>query len=431
MEEVKQYNLVVIGGGPAGMAAALAAKKDGVEDILILERDKYIGGILPQCIHNGFGLEYFGEELTGPEYAYKFIERLQDSNIKVKKGTMVVNITENKEITALNNEDGLLQIKADAIILAMGCRERTRENIKIPGDRPAGIFSAGTAQRYTNIEGYMPGKEVIILGSGDIGLIMARRMKLEGANVKAVLEIMPYSSGLVRNKVQCLDDFDIPLKLKHTITDINGKERVKEVTVAKVDEKMNVIPDTEEVITCDTILLSVGLIPENELSKSMGFSLHSVTGGPIVNEARETEIEGVFACGNVLHVHDLVDWVTKESELAGKSVAKYLTGKRSYRENPIKLEPGKNVSYIVPYKIDFIDFERKRIKLFLRADKPLENVDINIIHDNKILLKYKKDIVTPGEMITVNLPEALIKNKMGKIKISINKREEGDGSVQN
>src|SRR6056297_349418 len=299
--------MIVIGAGPAGIAAALEAEKNGIEDIIILERDKYIGGILPQCIHNGFGLEYFGEELTGPEYAYKFIEELNKSNIKIKKGTMVVNITKEKEITALNSDDGLLQIKADAIILAMGCRERTRENIKIPGDRPAGIFSAGTAQRYTNIEGYMPGKEVIILGSGDIGLIMARRMKLEGANVKAVLEIMPYSSGLVRNKVQCLDDFDIPLKLSHTVTRIEGKNRLKRVEIAQVDENLNVIDSTRRWESCDTLLLSVGLIPENELSKSIGLNLHPVTGGVFVNENRETNINGVFAAGNVLHVHDLVD----------------------------------------------------------------------------------------------------------------------------
>src|SRR6056297_2064322 len=304
---MKNYNMIVIGAGPAGMAAALEAKNNGLDKILIIERDKYLGGILPQCIHNGFGLEYFGDELTGPEYAHKFIERLKNSNIEVMKETMVLDITNNKNITAVNKEKGVLRLKSKTIILAMGCRERTRENIIIPGDRPSGILSAGTAQRYTNIEGYIPGKEIIILGSGDIGLIMARRMKLEGANVKAVLEIMPYSSGLVRNKVQCLDDFDIPLKLSHTVTRIEGKNRLERVEIAQVDEKLNVIDSTRRWESCDTLLLSVGLIPENELSKSIGLNLHPVTGGVYVNENRETNINGVFAAGNVLHVHDLVD----------------------------------------------------------------------------------------------------------------------------
>jgi len=306
-----EYDLVIVGGGPAGLAVALEARRNTVKDILLLERDKYLGGILPQCIHNGFGLQYFKEELTGPEYAERFIAKLNDNRIDVKTETMVIKITPDKRIIAINRDDGLLHIQAKAVVLAMGCRERTREAIAIPGNRPAGIFTAGTAQRYINIEGYMPGREVVVLGSGDIGMIMARRMTLEGARVKAVLEIMPFSTGLIRNKVQCLDDFNIPLKFNHTITRIEGEKRVERVTVAQVDKNLQAIPGTEEEISCDTILLSVGLIPENELTGEMGVKLDPVTRGPIVNENRETEIEGVFACGNVLQVHDLADFVSE------------------------------------------------------------------------------------------------------------------------
>lgn len=416
------YDLVVIGGGPAGLAAALEAENSGIENILLLERDKYLGGILQQCIHNGFGLEYFKEELTGPEYAGRFIERLKGSKIKVKTGTMVIKISKNKEVLALNREEGLLTIRAKAIVLAMGCRERTREAILIPGDRPAGIFTAGAAQRYVNIEGYMPGREVVILGSGDIGLIMARRMTLEGADVKAVLEIMSYSSGLVRNKVQCLDDFDIPLNLRHTITRINGKKRVESVIVSQVDDRLRPIPGTEEEIKCDTVLLSVGLIPENELTREIGIDLDGVTGGPVVNEVRETQVEGIFACGNVLQVHDLVDFVTEEGEIAGRAVSKYLKGEREWRDQPVRLEPGKNVRYIVPHRIDYRDKDRKRIKLFMRVKEPAEDVKIKLRDGTgKVLLAYKREIVTPGEMVTVFLPEALIDENMSSIKISIEK----------
>ena len=414
-----KHKMVVVGAGPAGLAAALEASKNGIDDIIILERDKYLGGILPQCIHNGFGLEYFGEELTGPEYADRFMRDIDQAGIEVLTETMVLNINQDKLITALNKTKGVLKIKAETIILAMGCRERTREKIQIPGDRPAGILSAGTAQRYTNIEGFIPGKEVMILGSGDIGLIMARRMKLEGADVKAVLEIMPFSSGLVRNKVQCLDDFDIPLKLQHTITRIEGKKRLKRVEISKVDKDFNPIKGTQKWINCDTLLLSVGLIPENELSKAMNLKLHPATGGVYVNENRETELKGVYACGNVLHVHDLVDWVSEEAEIAGRSAAEYLNKNQEKRDLPIKITPNKNLTYAVPQKIEYKFKDKKFIKIYLRVEKPMENVKIVFSHNEKSMLSYDKKIVMPGEMVTVNLPVALIKNNMEEIKLSI------------
>lgn len=420
----ESVELVVVGGGPAGLAAALEAEKNGVRDIVILERDRYLGGILPQCIHNGFGLEYFNEELTGPEYAHRFIEPLKDSNIDVRTETMVIDITPDKEITALNRQQGIIHLQARAIVLAMGCRERTRENLKIPGDRLSGVLTAGTAQRYTNIEGYMPGKEVVILGSGDIGLIMARRMRLEGADVKAVLEIMPYSSGLVRNKVQCLDDYDIPLKLRHTIDRIEGEDRVERVRVVEVDDNFNTIEGSQQWVECDTVLLSVGLIPENELSKGMGLKLHPVNGGPYVNEMRETNLGGVFACGNVLQVHDLVDWVTEESEIAGRAVHKYLSQDREYREQPLELVPGDNVTYIVPDKIDFREEDRNFIKLFMRVTHPIEDVEITLFDgDHNQLVSYNEDIVAPGEMVTANLPEALIDDTINQVMVSIIKKE--------
>jgi len=418
-----KYQLAVIGGGPAGMAAALKAEEKGVEDIIVLERDQYLGGILPQCIHNGFGLEYFEKELTGPEYAERFISELKTRDIEVEDETMVIEINKDKEITALSKSKGIIKIKAESIFLAMGCRERTRENIKIPGDRLAGVLTAGTAQRYTNIEGFVPGKEVVILGSGDIGLIMARRMKLEGAEVKAVLELLPYSNGLIRNQVQCLEDYDIPLKLNHTITRIEGEDRVERVKVAEVDENLEVISDSERWISCDTVLLSVGLIPENELSKGIGIELDSNTGGPEVNEVRETKVPGIFAGGNVLHVHDLVDWVTEESEIAAAGIADYLENKRERREKSLKLEAGTNLNYVIPHKIDYKDDKRNYVKLFMRVTKPMEDIEVHFICNEKTILKYDKDFALPGEMLTLNLPTQIIKNEMDNIKISVKKQE--------
>ncbi|MBP5159893.1 MAG: FAD-dependent oxidoreductase, partial [Lachnospiraceae bacterium] len=337
---MRDIDIVIIGGGPAGLAAAISARESGIKDILILERDRELGGILNQCIHNGFGLHTFGEELTGPEYASRFVKKVQELGIEYMLGTMVIDIDSGKKITAMNRTEGLFEIQAKAVVLAMGCRERARGALNIPGFRPAGIYSAGTAQRLVNMEGYMPGREVVILGSGDIGLIMARRMTLEGAKVKVVAELMPYSGGLKRNIVQCLDDYGIPLKLSHTVVDIKGKERVTGVTIAQVDEKGKPIAGTEEDYDCDTLLLSCGLIPENELSRGMGLVMEPVTNGPRVAENLETSIRGVFACGNVLHVHDLVDFVSEEARNAGRNAARFVKNEEETREGDriIKLE---------------------------------------------------------------------------------------------
>lgn len=405
---MNNYDIVIIGGGPAGLAAAASAKKQGIERVIIFEREKELGGILNQCIHNGFGLHTFKEELTGPEYAQRFIDQVRELEIKYKLCTTVMSITREKKVTAINREEGLFEIQAKAVILAMGCRERARGALNIPGYRPAGIFSAGTAQRLVNIEGYLPGREVVILGSGDIGLIMARRMTLEGANVKVVAELMPYSGGLNRNIVQCLDDYDIPLKLNHTVIDIKGKERIEGITLARVDEKGRPIRGTEKEYPCDTLLLSVGLIPENELSSCMGMDMNSITMGPNVNESFETTIEGVFACGNVLHVHDLVDFVSEEAWLAGKSAANYVLSDMQKREginNDIAVIAVGDVRYTVPVKLNVNRMEDV-ITVRFRVGKVIKNHYISVYFDEKRVIHKKRLIMVPSEMEDIKLSKA-------------------------
>lgn len=403
---MKAYDIVIIGGGPAGLAAAAAAKKSGIDSILILERDKELGGILNQCIHNGFGLHTFKEELTGPEYARRFIKEVDELGIEHKLNTMVIDINHEKLVTAINREEGLFEIQAKAVILAMGCRERSRGALNIPGYRPAGIFSAGTAQRLVNMEGYMPGRKVVILGSGDIGLIMARRMTLEGAKVQVVAELMPYSGGLKRNIVQCLDDFEIPLKLSHTVVEIRGKERVEGVTIAAVDNHGKPITGTEESYDCDTLLLSVGLIPENELSRSMGVEIEPVTSGPSVNQSLETNVEGVFACGNVLHVHDLVDYVSEEAAVAGQNAAKYIKGGRKEKKGKeIRLVPTNGVRYTVPKTID-IERMEEELTVRFRVGNVYKNCYINVYFDEERVIHKKRPVVAPGEMEDIKLKKS-------------------------
>lgn len=401
------YDLIIIGGGPAGLAAAVSAKRQGIDNLLILERDHELGGILNQCIHNGFGLHTFREELTGPEYAQRFIDQAAELEIPYKLNTMVLDISmhaREKMVTAMNREEGLLTLKGKAVILAMGCRERPRGALHIPGYRPAGIYTAGTAQRLVNIEGYMPGREVVILGSGDIGLIMARRMTLEGAKVKVVAELMPYSGGLQRNIVQCLQDYDIPLKLSHTVVDIQGKERVTGVTLAQVDENRKPIPGTEEFYSCDTLLLSCGLIPENELSDNMGVELSRITSGPVVNESLETSVEGVFACGNVLHVHDLVDYVSEEAGKAGYHAAEYISkwGEEEAEASKedsgtIEIQTMGGIRYSVPQVICLSHMEEKLTVRF-RVGAVFKDVYISVYLGEKRIIHKKKKKLAPGEM---------------------------------
>ena len=401
---MKSYEIVIIGGGPAGLAAAVSARKSGIEHILILERDRELGGILNQCIHNGFGLHTFGEELTGPEYAGRFIRQVEELGIEYRLNTMVMDISPNKTVTAMNREEGLFRLHGEAVILAMGCRERPRGALNIPGYRPAGIYSAGTAQRLVNMEGLLPGREVVILGSGDIGLIMARRMTLEGARVRVVAELMPYSGGLKRNIVQCLEDYGIPLKLSHTVVDIKGKRRVEGVTLAEVDEKGKPIPGTEEFYACDTLLLSVGLIPENELSRGMGVDLNPATSGPRVNESLETSIKGVFACGNVLHVHDLVDFVSEEAAAAGRHAAAYVksTDRNSGGEAGIRIKPKQGVRYTVPEMIH-PDRMEENLPLRFRVDRIYQNCYVSVYFDEERVFHHRHRIVAPGEMEEVRL----------------------------
>ena len=406
-----RYDLVVIGGGPGGLAAAIEARNNGVENILVIERDKELGGILQQCIHNGFGLHEFKEELTGPEYAERFIKKLKEKNIEYKLDTMVLEVTPEKIVHAINTVDGYMMIEAKAIVLAMGCRERTRGAISIPGERPAGVFTAGTAQRFINMEGFMVGKKVLILGSGDIGLIMARRMTLEGAEVQAVVELMPFSGGLDRNIAQCLNDYNIPLYLSHTVVDIKGKERVEGVTIAKVDENRRPIPGTEIEYECDTLLLSVGLIPENDISRKTGIVIDRRTSGPVVNEMMETSIPGIFACGNVVHVHDLVDFVSAEARKAGKAAAKFVKDEVQNGEY-IELKNGFGVTYTVPQKYRVENIENF-LEISMRVNNIYKNMRLQVKDGDTVLVNMKKAHLAPGEMEKVVVHKKLLESVKG------------------
>ncbi|MBR1969937.1 MAG: FAD-dependent oxidoreductase [Clostridia bacterium] len=398
-------DLVIIGGGPAGMSAAIAARKKGIKDIIILERDSSLGGILQQCIHNGFGLHKFSEEMTGPEYAWRYEKEVKELGIEYKLNTMVIDISEDRVVTATNSEDGIFQIQARAVILAMGCRERAKGALNISGTRPSGIYSAGTAQKLVNMEGYMPGKKVVVLGSGDIGLIMARRMTLEGAEVKAVCELMPYSGGLARNIEQCLNDFSIPLKLSHTVVKIHGENRVEGITIARVDERRKPIKGTEEYIECDTLLLSVGLIPENELSKSAGITLDASTNGAIVDQDRQTNCEGIFACGNVLHVHDLVDFVSDEAEIAGISAADYINNVCEEKIN-INVKTDGKIRYTIPQVIT----KKKDVTVYFRVSDVFRNKKICVYDGKRLVFSKKKAKLAPGEMESIKLMGDMLDN---------------------
>ncbi len=416
------YDLIVIGGGPAGLAAACAAWEQGLTKILIVERDKELGGILNQCIHNGFGLHFFKEELTGPEYAGRFIEMLQDTGVEVRLDTMVLTVTADRCVHMVGKATGYRVEQAKSIVLAMGCRERTRGAIAIPGERPAGVFTAGAAQRYVNMEGYMPGKRVVILGSGDIGLIMARRMTLEGAKVLACVEVMPYSGGLNRNIVQCLHDYDIPLYLSHTVTDIKGKDRLEQVVVSKVDENRNPIPGTEMVFDCDTLLLSVGLIPENELTRQAGIEMDRRTNGAVVYENMETSLPGVFACGNVCHVHDLGDFVTGESQRAGRAAAQYVQNGGESEAQVLEVKNGDGVTYTVPQRIRPSRVE-KVCDLFFRVNRICGDSEILVTSGDTQIAKFPREHLAPGEMEHIVLPRVLLDKASETLTVSIREVE--------
>ena len=416
---MREYDLIVVGGGPAGLAAAASAKRCGTDDILILERDSELGGILNQCIHNGFGLHTFKEELTGPEYAARYIEQVKELGIPYEVNTMVLDITEGNVVTVINKERGVESLKAKAIILAMGCRERPRGALNIPGFRPQGVYTAGTAQKLVNIEGVVPGKEVVILGSGDIGLIMARRMTFEGAKVKAVVELMPYSSGLKRNIVQCLDDYGIPLMLSHTVVDIKGKEKLEGVTVAKVDENRTPIPGTEEFFECDTLLLSCGLLPENELSRSAGVELSRLTGGPVVDDDLETNVAGVFACGNVLHVHDLVDFVSAEAERAGQSAAEYIKRSGSRPQGrTIRVSAKNGVRYTVPSRIN-VDETTQDVHIRFRVTGVYKGASLVVRSGERELHRRKTRILVPSEMQDLTLKAAALAEAVDDLTVEV------------
>jgi NADPH-dependent 2,4-dienoyl-CoA reductase/sulfur reductase-like enzyme len=412
------YEIIVVGGGPAGLAAAIEAHKSGAKNILILERDRELGGILQQCIHNGFGLHIFKEELTGPEYAERFIREMDALGIEYRLDTMVLEVRNDRTVDIISSKHGFETLQAKAIVLAMGCRERTRGAINIPGTRPAGVYSAGAAQRFVNMEGLMVGKRVVVLGSGDIGLIMARRMTLEGAKVLAVAEILPYSGGLTRNIVQCLYDYDIPLYLSHTITSIEGRDRVEGVTIAQVDTKRQPIPGTEIHYDCDTLLLSVGLIPENELSKTAGIQLDPVTGGPVVNECMETSVPGIFACGNVVQVHDLVDWVTEESRKAGRNAARLVLGQITEGEPDLRTRANHGVRYVVPHTIRIENIE-KEIDLMMRVTDPFKNKYLVVKHGEDVVKKVRKAHLTPGEMESMKIPVEKLRGLTGELTVCL------------
>ena len=422
----KQYDVAVIGSGPGGLAAAIAAKEAGAQDVALIERDVELGGILLQCIHNGFGSEIFKEDLTGPEYAYRFIDQASEVGVETLLDTFVLDLTPHREIYAINKRDGMVKINARAVVLAMGCRERPRGALAIPGFRPAGIYTAGTAQRLVNIEGYMPGERFVILGSGDIGMIMARRLTFEGAEVERMLEILPYISGLKRNYVQCVLDYDIPLQLQRTVIDIQGRDRVEAVVSAQVDKNWKPIPGTEETIPCDTLLLSVGLIPENELSKKAGVELDPLTGGPYVDETMQTNVPGIFAAGNVVHVYDLVDWVTEAGYLAGRHAGEYAIQRRKESERKLRVVASDNVHHVVPDVLDPLSLERETQELQLRVQRPVEApVWVKVEADGNLVKRKTERYTRPSEMIMVKLSPKEHNKIAGAKELSVRVEEKG------